>query len=332
MSGNRTIVLGGGVGGIVASQVLKKALGKDMQVTLIDKDDKHHFASSYPLLLINKRKPEHICRELVRLERKGVEFLRAEITGINPAKKEVATDKGAVKGDYLVISLGVEYNPDTVPGFSRYAYNVYDFNDVIKIAERLSCLEEGHIVLFISSLPFKCPPAPYEIMFLMDQFFRQRGIRDKIELTLVTPEPSPEPLAGPLVGQSVRKMLAERRIKLRTQAKVLSLEPGTLILDQGDIKADLFLGIASHRTPQVLRETDLVNEEGWVKVNPHTLQTAYPSVYAVGDATAIRLPVMQVYAPKAGIFAHYQAEVAARNIALEARGKKPVHRFTGKGL
>lgn len=332
MAIKNTLVLGGGVGGIVASQVLKKALGDDMTVTVVDREDKHYFPASYPFLLIGKKKPEEITRDLNRLSKKGVEFVHAEVKSVDPAKKEVTTDKGAMSCDYLIIALGAEYNPGTVPGFAENSYNIYDFKDVVKAAQALSQFKEGHIVLFISSLPFKCPPAPAEIMFLLDQFFRERGIRSKVDLTLVTPEPTPEPLAGPLVGQSVRKMLADRGINLRTLAKVLALEPGRLILDHGNITGDLFLGIAPHRTTRALRETDLVDEYGWVKVDPSTLQTVYPDIYAIGDAAAVKLPVMGVDAPKAGIFAHYQAEVVARNIALQARGKKPVHRYTGKGV
>ncbi|MCR4442406.1 MAG: FAD/NAD(P)-binding oxidoreductase [Peptococcaceae bacterium] len=331
MAKYKTLILGGGIGGIVASQVLKKALGKEMQVTVVDKEENHYFSSSYPFLLIGKRKPEEVTRKLARLEKKGIEFIHTEVTALNPAQKLVTTDQGTMSCDYLVIALGAEYNPETVPGFSRNAYNIYDFKELLKAREALFNMRSGHVVLFISSTPYKCPPAPYEMVFLLDQFFRQKGLRSRIELTLVTPDLSPEPLAGPLVGRSVRNMLAKKGINLLTEAKVIRLEPGTLVLDHGEIKGDLFLGIAPHRAPSVLRETGLVDEAGWVKVDPYQLTTGCPSVYAVGDATAIRLPVIGALAPKAGIFAHYQAEVTARNIALLARGKKPVYRYTGKG-
>lgn len=327
-----TLVLGGGVGGIVASQVIKKALGKDMSVTVVDREDKHYFSASYPMLLIGKKTPQDITRDLKRLNKKGVEFVHAEVKSIDPVKKEVTTDQGTLSCDYMIIALGAEYNPATVPGFAEYACNIYDFKGVVKAAQALSRFQGGHVVLFISSLPFKCPPAPSEIMFLLDQYFRERAIRSKVDLTLVTPESTPEPLAGPLVGQSIRKMMAERGINLRAQAKVLALEPGNLVLDHGNVTGDLFLGIASHRTTQAIRDTNLVDEDGWIKVDLNTLQTVYPDVYAIGDTAAIKLPVMGADAPKAGIFAHYQAEVAARNIALQARGKKPVHRYTGKGV
>lgn len=331
MAGLKCLVLGGGVGGVVASQVLKKALGKDVHVTVIDRNEKHLFSSAYPLLLIGKRTPDGISRNLSNLEKKGIEFVHAEITKIDPSMKTVHTNQGVLCGDYLIISLGIECRPETIPGFSRYAYNLYDFCEVSDAAKIISRFREGHVVLFIANLPFKCPPAPYEMIFLLDQLFRQKGCRSKIDLTLITPEPSPEPFAGPLVGQSIRKMLAERDIKLLTQAKVLSVEPGKIVLDNTVIRADLFLGIASNQTPEVLQKTDLVDDFGWVNVDKHTLQTKYPAVYAIGDAAALKFPVIGADAPKAGIFAHYQAEVVARNIALEVRGKNKQYKYTGKG-
>lgn len=327
-----TLVLGGGIGGVVASTVLKKALGRDMQVTVVDKESYHFYAAAYPLLMIGQRKPEQIIRKISSLKRKGIRVLQGEVNNLDLDKRQVVTDNGTLYYDYLIISLGVEFHPETVPGFDQHVYNAYDFYDMVKLNQKLKAFKEGNLVFFISSLPIKCPPAPYEMMFLLDQFFRQQGRRKNVKLTLVTSEPSPEPLAGPLVGESIRKMFAEREIELITQAKILAVEPGVLVLDHGTrILGDLFLGIPSHWCPEVLRKTDLADGEGWVDVDPHTLETKYPGVYAIGDCTALKVPVTQVYAPKAGIFAHYQAEVVARNIALQVKGKSPAFRYTGKG-
>ena len=214
------------------------------------------------------------------------------------------------------------------------AYNVYNFDDVIRLSNHLQNIKRGKIVLFISSLPFVCPPAPYEIVFLLDEYFRERGIREKVELSLVTPEQAPEPLAGPRVGASVRRMFQQRNIGLITNARVLT-DPSskTLALDQGiNIQADLFLGIPSHWGPTVMRGTGLVDEGGWIEVDPYTLETKRKNVFAIGDAIGLRLPVMNVLAPKAGVFAHYQAEVVSRNIALLIKGKKARFRYTAKGF
>jgi len=328
----KTLILGGGVGGIVSSNVLKKAMGSSMQVTVIDRLSNHYYNSSFPLLMIGERKPEEITRQLKDLSKKEIEFINNEIKVIDLENHQVITNKQILEYDYLIISLGVEYHPETVSGFSEFALNAYQFEDVVKINEKLNNFSSGKIVLFISSLPYKCPPAPYEMMFLLDQFFRKRGLRNKVDLVMVTPDYSPEPLAGPKVGQSIRKMMAEKNIELITEAKVLEVEKNALILDQGTkIPADLLLGIAPHWTPEVLRNTDLVDSSGYVEVDLHTMETGYTGVYAIGDAAAVRLPVIGSYAPKAGIFAHYQGEVVARNIAQLAKGLEPKLRYTGNG-
>ena len=329
----KTLILGGGIGGIVAANALKKTMGSSMQVTVVDREPNHYYAPSFPLLMIGERKPSKITRELKRLERKKIEVLHSEVNKLDLPGHRVTTTRGDLDYDYLVISLGVEYHQETVSGFSEFALNAYDFKDVVKINQRLNNFSSGQIVFFISSLPYKCPPAPYEIMFLLDQFFRQRGLRHKVKLTIVTPDYSPEPLAPPKVGQSVRKMLKEKDIELITEAKVLKVEKNVLILDHGTkIPADLLLGIAPHWTPEVLRNTDLVDDSGYVEVNLLTLETGYPGVYAIGDATAIRLPVIGAYAPKAGAFAHAQAAVVAKNIILLSRGLRPKFHYKGKGM
>ncbi|NLM20576.1 MAG: FAD-dependent oxidoreductase [Peptococcaceae bacterium] len=329
----RTLILGGGSGGVVAANILKKLVGRTMRVTLVDRETNHYFASSYPRVIIGERQPNQIIKGLKSLENKRIEFRHCEVKELDLAGHRVITDKHDLEYDYLIISLGVEYNLDTVPGFRENAFNVYDFQDVVKVNQKLREFSAGKIVLFISSLPYKCPPGPYEIMLLIDQYFRQRGIRHKVKLTVVTPEKSPESLAGPKISQKLRKMLLDRGIELIAEAKILAVEKNALILDHdAKIPADLLLGIASHWTPQAIRNTDLVDKNGFINVDPFTLETKYKGVYAIGDAAAIKTPVMGVYAPKAGIFAHMQAKVVARNIASMAQGSKPESYYDGKGF
>ena len=331
----RIVIVGGGTGGVVAANVLRRELGPEQEIVLLDRKDKFIYAVSYPLLIIGKRKANQISRNLQRLSHKGINVIRCEVKAVNPHKFQLETDKGAMEYDYLILSPGVEHHPETVPGFLENAYNVYDLEGCISLNNRLKTFREGKIIIFISSLPFACPVAPYEIGFLLDDYFRNLGFREKIKILLVTPEPYPEPLAHPSVGESIRRMMEKRRIGLIISAKVLSLDSstGTLNLDQGiTIEGDLFLGIPSHWGPSFLANSGLLDEGGWLEVDPHTLETRNRRVYGIGDATSLRVPVAKVFAPKAGIFAHYQAEVVARNIALIIRGEKGAFRFKGKGL
>jgi len=330
----KVLILGGGVGGVVAANVLSKTLPQEHRITLVDRNESHAFRGAYPFMLVNKRRPDQISRNLERLRRKGIEFIQAEIKRLRLEKGQVETDRGTLDYDYLIIALGAEMHPETVPGMAAGSYNPWSFQGADRLRQRLAAFREGKIVFFIASLPISCPPASYEVMFLLDAYFRERGLRSRVELTLVTPEMSPEPLAGPKVGESVRRMLEERGINLITQARVLSLdqEGKVLVLDHGiTVPGDLFMGVPSHWGPSLLRETKLVEENGWIKVDPHTLETAAERVYAIGDAADLRLPVSQVIAPKAGIFAHYQAEVVSRNIAALLTGEQARFRYTAKG-
>lgn len=332
---NTVLVLGGGIGGIAAANVLAKTLPKKNRVILVDRNDRHSFRGSFPLLLANRRRPAQITRKLEGLRRKGIEFIQAEVKCLDTGRRAVETSRGSLPYDYLILSPGAEFHPEAVPGMSEGSDNPWSFGGAVRLRRKLAAFKRGNIVLFIASLPISCSSAAYETIFLLDAYFRARSLRGRVDLTLVTPEPAPEPLAGPKVGESVRSMLEQRGIRLITQARVLSLdrETGRLILDHGiTVPGDLFLGVPPHWGPSFLRDSGLVEPGGWITVDPEILETRAERVYGIGDAAAIRLPVMKVWAPKAGIFAHYQAEVAARNIACLIAGERPRFRYTGKGL
>ncbi|MEW6242936.1 MAG: FAD-dependent oxidoreductase [Bacillota bacterium] len=326
------LILGGGMGGVVTANVLKRAAGPDARVVIVDRNDEYHFAGMYPMLLIGERNPRRITRRLGDLARKGIEFIRADVREVETENRTVVTNQGPLSYDYLVMSPGVEFYPQEIPGFSEHAFNVYAFEDVVRAASRAALFKQGHIVLFVPGPCFRFPLGPYEFIFQLDQFFRQRGIRDRVSLSLVTFDPRPFPQASPLVGESVTRMLHKREIGIRTSTRVIRVEPGELVTEDGArIAGDLFLGIAPHKAPSVIQSTGLADADGWAQVHPSTLETGCPGVYAIGDGTAIRMPASGEYAPKAGIFAHYQAEVVARNITRHIRGKGPGFAYTGKG-
>ncbi len=331
--GKTVLILGGGTGGVVAGNVLRKTLKKKHQVIIVDRNDYHYFQASYPFLMVNQRRPAQVVRRLEAVQRKGIEFRKADVIQVYPEQHLVETSAGMLGFDYLVISLGAEHHLESVPGQEAVAYNPYSFEGVCRLRHELWYFTGGNIVLFISNLPYTGVIAPYEIIFLIDAFFRERGLRQQVTLTLVTPEPSLLPLAGPKVGESLRRMLEQRQIRVLTQAKVLSLDPVKrhLMLDGGiSIPGDLFIGIPSHWGPSVLCNSNLVDDSGWIEVDPHTMATRAKCVYAVGDATGIKLPITQAWGPKAGVFTHYQAEVVARNIASVIAKKSPDFRYTGK--
>ncbi len=333
MGGKRVVVLGGGVGGVVAANRLRKALGKEHQVTVIDQTRTHSFAPSYLWLMVGQRKPEGISRDLGRLERKGIEFKQASVQRIDTGRSVVTTDKGEEPYDYLVVSLGARMAPEALPGFAAGARSFYTLEEAIRLRDALPQFQGGKVVLLVSSMPFKCPAAPYEAALLLDAYFRKRRIRDKVDFHVYTPETRPMTLAGPAVGAAVRDQLEQRGIHYHTETKAIGIaaDKHTINFEKGDsVKYDLLVGIPPHACPEAVKASGLTNGGAWIPVEPRTLKTKHPRVWAIGDVTVI--PLGDKFAlPKAGVFAHAEAEVVAASIAHEITGRGHPEEFAGWG-
>ena len=155
------LILGGGMGGLVVANELKKKLGKEHKIILIDKNSKHIFYPSFPWLMLGLRKPEKIQKPLELLRRKGIIFVNDKITKIEPEKKMVKTTRDEFSYDYLVISLGAELASEKIKSLSNSEYNLYQFEDVERLRDALRNFNGRKVAIVISSLPFKFPAAPY---------------------------------------------------------------------------------------------------------------------------------------------------------------------------
>ncbi|GBC75157.1 Sulfide dehydrogenase [flavocytochrome c] flavoprotein chain [archaeon HR06] len=328
----RILILGGGFGGLTAANELRRALTPDNEIILIDKSKKFSMGLGNLWIIIGERdKPEE--RNLSELNKKGIKFLNEEILKIKPKDKEVITSSSTLKGDYIIVALGAELAPNLIPGFSSSAYNFYEPYECINLQRALKNFNEGKIVILISRVPFKCPPAPYEAAFLIDDFLRKRKIRGKIKIELYTPEFQPMPVAGPDVGKKIVNMLKEREIDYFPEHTVLRIEPELkkIIFETNETNFDLLIGVPPHIPPKVIRESDLVDSLGWIPVNPETLETKYKGIFAIGDNTLIKLK-NGMPLPKAGIFAEEEAKVVSKNIINEIKGERSYHTFKGEGF
>lgn len=333
MAAKRIVILGGGVGGLVVANKLKSALNGKADIILIDKETRHIFSPSFLWLMLGLRKPEMLCKELSLLETKGIRYINAEVREIDSAKKRVRTSAEWFDYDYLVISLGADLHPDSVPGFTQSAHNLYTLEGAQGLRDALKGFSGGRVAILVSGMPFKCPAAPYEAAMLIDYYLRNAGLRDKSDIQVWTPEPLPMPVAGPVLGNEVKDMLLSRGIGFNPNTKVISIESDKKeIVFEGGKRAgfDLLVGIPAHKAPQVVKDAGLLGESGWVSVDKGTLITKYENVYAIGDITGIKLPNGKML-PKAGVFAHFEAEIVAKNIAAEIRGIKPADVFDGRG-
>lgn len=326
------IILGGGTGGLVAANKLRKKVGRDTRIILIDKSQTHIYAPSFLYLMLGKRKPDKIQKPLSLLERKGIEFINEEIIHIDTENKLIKTQNQNLQYDYLIISLGAELAPEKILGLAASGYNLYTLDGAEKLRDDLKNFFGKKVAVVISSLPFKCPAAPYEAAFLLDEYFQNKEIRGKTNISIFTPETLPFPAAGPDIGKAVAEMLTARKIGFNPEAKLVSVNPqkGELQFENGKTaNFDLLIFIPPHQGPRVIRDSGLGNEAGWISVDKKTLKTKYDKVFAVGDVIAATVASGKPR-PKAGVFAHYEAEVAAENIIRELKGFPADKQYDGR--
>lgn len=327
------VILGAGAGGIVAAHHLRRKLPREHRVVVIDRSSEHLFASSLLWLMVGQRQIDQIRRPLGRLADQGIEFHQDEITEIDLDRRLVRTRSTTFNFDYLIISLGAQLAPDTVAGFDEMAYDLYGLEGCGRIRTALDAFTGGTIGVFVPSMPFKCPAAPYEAAFLVEAFCRKRGVRNNTAIHLFTPEHQPMPIAGPVVGEAIADVLHARGIHYHPLYTFKELRPDTrqiVASDGASERVDLLIGVPPHQAPEVVRSSGLLGVSGWIHVDPQTLRTEHDGVFAIGDITSIRLADGKML-PKAGVFAHAEAGVVANQIASEIRGRQSQASFDGKG-
>jgi len=334
MTDSKTVVvLGGGVGGVVTARELRKRLARPHRVVLVDREREHLFAPSLLWLMVGLRRAEAIRRPLSRLERKGIEVRQGEVEKIDPEARRVTVGGETIAADYLVVSLGAELAPETVPGLGEAGHNFYTLAGAEGLRAALSTMERGRIVVLTAAPAYKCPAAPYEAALLIDHYLRERGRRDAVTVEVYAAEPGPMAVAGPDVSAAVKQMLQAKGIPYHPEHQIKAVDPAANRLDFANGASadfDLLAYVPPHRAPRVVRESGLVGESGWISVDRHTLETRFLGVYAIGDVVSIPLKLGKPL-PKAGVFAHGEAEVVARNLAAVIAGRAGGERFNGYG-
>jgi sulfide:quinone oxidoreductase len=322
----RVVVLGAGFGGLELTTRLSEEFGADVDVVLIDKTDGFVFGFSKLDVMFGRTTAEHVHHAYRDIVKPGVQFVQSTIRGIDPNAKRVETDAGTFDADILVVALGADLHPDATPGLVEGGYEFYTEPGAFALRDVLDNFGGGRVVIAVTSTPFKCPPAPSETALMMHDFLTERGLRDQSSISLVMPLPVPIP-PSPDASKLLLGAFAERGIEWRPQTLVRSLDPARNVARVGDsdeLPYDLFLGVPTHRAPDVVAQSGLA-ADGWIPVDPLTLETQFPDVYAVGDVTSVGTP-------KAGVFAEGQAAVVAQRISARIRGAREASEYDGRGL
>jgi sulfide:quinone oxidoreductase len=322
MNSNEVLILGGGSGGLATAGRLKELLGDKISITVIDKQRSFVMGFSLLRVMTGEKTEQEVTVPKEKVSQKGIKFINTEVNRIDVNNGIVRTDQGEFVYDYLVVALGAELAPEKIPGFES-AFHMYTLEDAKKLRDALSSFRGGSIRLVVSSTPFKCPPAPYEAAMLIDDHLRNKGLHDKSDIQIFTPEPQPMPIAGPEVGNTVVSMLNEKGIGFHSNTKVSLIDGSSkqIVFENGSReKYDLLIAIPPHTTPKVIRESGgLADASEWISVDPKNMQTKYDRVYAIGDVAAVKLPSGMML-PKAATFAFGQAEIVASNIASSVLG------------
>jgi sulfide:quinone oxidoreductase len=321
----RVVVLGSGFGGLELSTTLSEALGENLDLTLIDKNDSFFFGFSKLDVMCGHKVPEEVRIPYRAIVKPGVSFRQETITAIDPEAKRVTTNNGTYDADVLVVALGADYDPDATPGLVAGGNEFYSFAGAERLREILPTFSKGRAIVGVTSTPFKCPPAPSEAALLLHDFLTERGVREACEISLVMPFGVPIP-PSPETSQALLSAFAERGITFVPNRLVRALDPAgrVAVLDDGtEMPYDLFLGVPKHRVPDVV-EASGMTEDGWIPVEPKTLRTRFPGVYAIGDVTSVGTP-------KAGVFAEGAARIVAQSLIAELAGGKEPAAYAGAG-
>ena len=322
---HRIVILGAGTGGTLTANRLRKALSAETtSIICVDQDDRHVYQPGLLFVPFGLTQPEDIVRPRARQLHQGVEFKSDVVENVDLESQIVHLKNGGdLSYDVLVVASGAVLAPEETPGLTGPGWmeNVFTFytpEGAAALESALAAFEGGRIVVNVVEMPIKCPVAPLEFCFLADWFFRERGIRDRVNISFVTPLDAA--FTKPIAAKRLGGMLEERGIELVTEFNTGEVDGvgGRLIsYDEREVPFDLAVVIPVHNgAPFVSKSSGLGDALGFVATNEHTLQSlAAPNVFAIGDATSIPIS-------KAGSVTHFEGEILVENITRFLNGQK----------
>ena len=327
----RLLVLGAGTAGTMAVNKLRPMLPRDeWTITVVDPDDTHYYQPGYLFVPFGIYRPEEIVKPKKRFIPAGVDLVLAEVDRVVADENKVLlTDGTELPYDYLIIASGTTPRPDQTPGmdgeeFRKSVHEFYTYEGACALAETLRTWEGGKLVVHICEMPIKCPVAPLEFTFLADAFFTEQGLRDKVEITYVTPLEGA--FTKPVASKYLGDMLDTRDVHLEPDFMIESVdEEGKKIVsfDEREIPFDLLVTIPVNMGADFIARSDLGDDLNYVSVDKETLlSTKYDNIFAIGDASDIP-------ASKAGSVAHFSMDLFPENFMRHIAGLKMTEPFDG---
>jgi sulfide:quinone oxidoreductase len=321
------VIVGAGFAGLELATRLSESLRDAVHVTLIDRNDSFYFGFSKLDVLLGRQAPDDVLLHYRDMAGEGVEFRQATVTAIDPLKRRVITDEGSYDADFLAVALGADYDLAATPGFQQGGFEYYSLAGAERLRDALADFTRGRVLISVLGHPFKCPPAPFEGAFLIDDLLTKRGVRDAVDIQMTFPMAAPVPVTKE-VSKIFLSALDERGIQYAPKELVVGLDPRARtarLASGGSVPYDLFIGIPVHRVPAVVKRSGLA-VDNWVPVDQTNLATRFAGVYALGDVASGARTVA-----KAGIFAEAAARVVAADIAARLRNSQPPPPYQGDG-
>ncbi len=330
----RVVILGGGVGGTLVANLLVRKLRREIDrreatVTLIDDTGEHVYQPGFMYIAMGGERAENLSRPERNLLDTRVMLDVARVSKIDEASSRVELEDGGHVGyDQLVIATGSRIVPEEIEHFDTEAHHFYSPAAALKLREALDAFTGGKIVIGIAGMPYKCPPAPLEVAFLIESELRDRGLRQKSEMHYCSPIGRAFTIES--VSEMATPILEDKGIELHTFFNVESIDPARKMvesLEGEELPYDLLILVPPHRGASLVIDSGLAPASGWLPTDHHTLQVGgRPNVYALGDATDLPLS-------KAGSTAHFEAPIVAERIAAAVQGREPEGKhanYTGK--
>lgn len=331
--GKSIVIVGAGPGGCMTANHLAKSMRKeieqgDLTITLLSNTDKHIYEAGYLFMALDLKNPEQFTKGQKELLASGVNLVIDPAARIDAGNNKVVGESGQeYRYDVLLIATGSEIRPDITPGMQEGGIDFYTLEGAAQLRDKLVNFEGGKILCAVE-LPHKCPVAFMEILFMLDDFYKMKGIRDKVELAYTYPM---EPLhQKPQVAEFAKPLLDAQGIGYHTGFEVERVDTAArkvLAKDGRALDYDLLITVPTHRAPRVILDSGLGDAQGWIDIDPITLKMkGSDNVYVIGDANNLH----QRGTSKAGSAAHYQSEIVAHNITQELNGLKPNKYYDGK--
>lgn len=315
----RIVILGGGTGGTMMANMLSKKLGpKEAEIVLISDSPRHQYQPGWLYVPFGWEEATDLSRPLKDLLRRQVELHIDPVKSLDHVQKVLHLDSGKeLPYDYLIVSTGSQIHPQMVPGLAEGADHFYSEAGALRLREKLADFQGGTILIGIGGLPYKCPVAPLEFTFLLDDYLRRRGIREKTTIKYTFPINAVFTI--PTVAAIAERLLEEKGVEVETFFNLEAVDPQQKIassMEGSEVAYDLAVFVPPHRGAPFLWNHPIADADGWIDVSRTTLQSKVaPEIYALGDTT--NLPIS-----KAGSTAHFEGPVVAAQIVAAVRGQQ----------